>query len=310
LIRFLVTRFAGLVFVLSGVTFITFLMGYFSPIDPIQSMLGSHYRLDTYLALKHAYGLDLPWYQQYWNFVLNVLHGSFGYSFYHHLPAWDALSVALPYSIELGLEVLIVTLLLGIPSGVLAALRANTRTDTALTFIAVFLYSMPDIALIVAFQSFMVFLFQQGLPFLPIAGWNSWQDRIGPVLITATTGYGYIARLTRTSVLEALGQDYVRTARAKGLREGIVIYRHALRNACLPLLTLIGPSLGFLVTGIFITEQLFNIPGTSQVILGAIFGGDYPVLQAAVVLTSITVVVFNALTDIAYAIIDPRIRIE
>src|SRR5579859_3235863 len=132
---------------------------------------------------------------------------------------------------------------------------------------------------------------------------------IGPDLITATTGYGYFARLTRTSMLEALNQDYVRTARAKGLREAIVVYRHTLSNASLPLITVIGPSLGFVVTGVFITEQLFNIPGVSQIALNAISQRDYPVLQASVVLTSTTVVVFNALSDVAYAIADPRIRI-
>ncbi len=286
-------------------------MGYFAPGDPVQTLLGNHYTQTTYLALKHAYGLDLPWYQQYFNFVNNVLHGTFGLSFYYqNRPAWSVLSNGLPYSIELGLEVLIVTILLGIPSGIFSALRANTNTDTVLTFIAILLYSMPDIALIIGFQALMVLLFQHGLPFLPVAGWDTWQSRIGPVLITATTGYGYFARLTRTSMLEVLNQDYVRTARAKGMREAVVVYRHTLRNACLPLITVIGPSLGFLVTGVFITEQLFNIPGVSQIALNAISQRDYPVLQASVVLTSATVVVFNALSDVAYAFADPRIRIE
>lgn len=311
MIRFLVTRAVGLVFVLLSVSFITFLMGYFAPGDPIQTLLGNHYTQTTYLALKHSYGLDLPWYQQYFNFVNSVLHGSFGLSFYYqNRPAWSVLSDGLPYSIELGLEVLIVTILLGVPSGIISALRANTTTDTVFTSIAIFLYSMPDIALIIGFQAFMVFLFLHGLPFLPVAGWDTWQSRIGPVLITATTGYGYFARLTRTSMLEALGQDYVRTARSKGLHEAIVVYRHTLRNACLPLITVIGPSLGFLVTGVFITEQLFNIPGVSQIALNAISQRDYPVLQASVVLTSTTVVIFNAVTDVAYAFADPRIRIE
>lgn len=311
MIRFLVTRFIGLVFVLLSVSFITFLMGYFAPGDPIQTLLGNHFTEATYQALKHSYGLDLPWYQQFFNFINSVLHGSFGLSFYYqNRPAWSVLSDGLPYSLELGLEVLIITIVLGVPSGIISALRSNTTTDTVLTFIAIFLYSMPDIALIVGFQVFMVVLFQHGLPFLPVAGWDSWQSRIGPVLITATTGYGYFARLTRTSMLEALGQDYVRTARSKGLRESIVVYRHTLRNACLPLITVIGPSLGFLVTGVFITEQLFNIPGVSQIALNAISQRDYPVLQASVVLTSTTVVVFNALADAAYAFADPRIRIE
>lgn len=311
MIRFLVTRIIGLVFVLLSVSFITFIMGYFAPGDPIRLLLGNHFTQSSYLALKHSYGLDLPWYQQYLNFLNNVLHGSFGLSFfYQNRPAWDVLSDGLPYSIELGLEVLLVTILLGIPSGIISALRSNTTTDTVLTFIAIFLYSMPDIALIIGFQALMVLLFQHGLPFLPVAGWDTWQSRIAPVLITATTGYGYFARLTRTSVLEALNQDYVRTARSKGLRENIVIYRHTLRNACLPLITVIGPSLGFLVTGVFITEQLFNIPGVSQITLSAISQRDYSVLQATVILTSSTVVIFNALSDIGYAIADPRIRLE
>ena len=311
MIRFLVTRIIGLVFVLLSVSFITFLMWYFAPGDPIQAILGNHFTQTTYTALKHAYGLDLPWYQQYFYYVNNVLHGSFGLSFYYqNRPAWSVLSDGLPYSIELGLEVLIITIVLGIPSGIISALRTNTNTDTVLTFIAILLYSMPDIALIIGFQAFMVFLFQHDLPFLPVAGWDTWQSHIGPVLITATTGYGYFARLTRTSMLEVLGQDYVRTARSKGLREAIVVYRHTLRNACLPLITVIGPSLGFLVTGVFITEQLFNIPGVSQIALNAISQRDYPVLQASVVLTSTTVVIFNALSDVAYAFADPRIRIE
>ena len=311
MIRFLTTRFVGLIFVLLSVSFITFLMGYFAPGDPVVALLGNHDTPQIHRALLHAYGLDLPWYQQYFNFLSNVLHGTFGYSFYYlQRPAWDVLKIGLPYSIELGLEILIVTILLGVPSGIIAALRSNTAIDTALTFIAILLYSIPDIALIVCFQVLMVILFEHNLPSLPVGGWDSWQSRIAPVLITATTGYGYFARLTKTSVLEVLGQDYVRTARSKGLRERRVIYRHALRNACIPLITVIGPSLGFLVTGVFITEQFFNIPGASQITLTAISQRDYPVLQATVILTSATVVIFNALTDVAYAIVDPRIRIE
>ncbi|HKV58258.1 MAG TPA: ABC transporter permease [Ktedonobacteraceae bacterium] len=311
MIRFIISRFVGLIFVLLSVSFITFLMGYFAPGDPIIALLGNHTTPQIYQNLKHAYGLDLPWYQQYYNFLNNVLHGSFGYSFYYlQRPAWNVLSIGLPYSIELGLEVLIVAILLGIPSGIISALRSNTAADTTLTFIAILLYSMPDIALIVGFQVLMVILYAHNLPNLPVAGWDTWQARIAPVLITATTGYGYFARLTKTSMLEALGQDYIRTARSKGLTERRVVYRHTLRNACIPLITVIGPSLGFLVTGVFITEQFFNIPGVSQITLTAIAQRDYPVLQATVVLTSATVVIFNALTDVAYAIADPRIRIE
>jgi len=168
----------------------------------------------------------------------------------------------------------------------------------------------PDLAIIIGFQVLMVWLYQHNLPYLPVGGWDSWQSRIGPVLITGTTGVGYFSRLTKTSLLEVLGQDYVRTARSKVLFERIVISRHALRNALLPLVTVIGPSLAFIVTGVFLTEQLFNIPGVSSITLDAIFQQDFPILQATTVLTCTSVVIFNMLTDIAYAIVDPRIRVE
>jgi len=218
--------------------------------------------------------------------------------------------VGLPYSIELGLEAFAVTLIIGIPAGIIAALRANTYVDTSISTIMLLLYSFPDLAIIIGFQVLMVWLYQHNLPYLPVAGWDSWQSRIGPVLITGTTGVGYFSRLTKTSLLEVLGQDYVRTARSKGLFERIVISRHALRNALLPLVTVIGPSLAFIVTGVFLTEQLFNIPGVSSITLDAIFQQDFPILQATTVLTCTSVVIFNMLTDIAYAIVDPRIRVE
>ena len=309
--RFLLTRLVGLIFVLFGVTFLTFIMGYFAVGDPVRLMLGVHFDPVLYAQLKHSYGLDLPWWQQYYNFLVNILHGTFGQSFeYPGSSAWQVMQYGLSTSIDLGLEVLITTLLVGIPTGIIAGLRANTRTDTAVTSTMLILYSIPDIALIVGFQTLMVFLYLNNLPSLPVAGWDNWQEHIGPVLITATTGAGYITRLTKTSVLEVMGQDFIRTARSKGLRERIVIGRHVMRYACLPIITSLGPSLAFLVTGVFITEYFFNIPGVASLTLSAISQRDYPVMQATVVLTAIAVVVFNALTDVAYVIIDPRIRLE
>ena len=311
MLRFLLTRAIGLIFVLLCVTFITFILGYFAPGDPIRVMMGEHLDPTLYANLKHLYGLDLPWWQQYLNFILNMLHGTFGLSFhYQGRAAWDVLSTGLPFSIELGLESFAVTLIIGIPAGIIAALRSNTHVDTSITTAMLLLYSIPDIVFIVFFQVFMVWLYNQGLPYLPVAGWDTWQSRIAPVLITGTTGVGYFARLTKTTVLEVLGQDYVRTARAKGLIERIVIVRHALRNAAIPLITVIGPSLAFLVTGVFITEQFFNIPGVSAITLDAISQRDYPIIQATTVLTAAMVVLFNALTDLTYAVIDPRIRVE
>lgn len=310
-LRFLLTRFIGLIFVLLSISFITFIVGYFAPGDPIRDLMGVHFNQAVYDNLKHSYGLDLPWWEQYFKFLKNVMHGTFGYSYkFANRPAWDIVQTGLPYSIDLGLEILAVTLLVGIPVGIITALRANTYVDTMLTSTIMLLYAMPDIVLIVGFQVLMVWLAQNGLPSLPVARWDTWQAHIGPVLITATTGAGYFARLTRTTVLETLRQDFVRTARSKGIRERIVIYRHVLRYSSIPLVTTVGISLGFLVTGVFITEQFFNIPGVSQVAITAVNQRDYPVIQAAVLLTAASVVFFNALTDVIYVLIDPRVRLH
>ncbi len=313
--RFLLTRFMGLVFVLFSVTFITFILGYWGNLlgvsDPIRQMLGTHFDPVLYKSLSHEYGLDLPWYQQYFNFVANALRGSFGLSFhYQEREAWDVLKDGMPFSIELGLESFTLTLLIGIPAGIIAALKSNTYIDTAVSSTMLTLYALPDIALCVGFQVCMVLLYQHHLPYLPVAGWDSWQSRVGPVVIVGTTGVGYFSRLTKISVLEVLGQDYVRTARSKGLIERVVINRHVLRNALLPLVTVIGPSLAFIVTGVFIIEQIFNIPGVSSLTLDAVFQRDYPIVQATTVITCTVVVLFNVLTDIAYSIVDPRIRLQ
>ncbi len=311
--RFLLSRAIGLVIVLLSVSFLTFIIGYFAPGDPIRVMMGikSVAYPNAYMQLKHAYGLDLPWWQQYYNFVANVLHGQFGLSYhYQEMQVIDLIRQGLPASIELGLEILAVTVIIGIPLGVFTALRANSHADTTVTGITLLFYTIPDIVLIVAFQVLMVWLYKQSLPYLPVAGWDSWQSRVGPVLIAASTGVGYFTRLTRTTMLEVLKQDYVRTARAKGLSEQVVIYLHALRNASIPLVTLLGPSLAFIVTGIFFVEYAFNIPGIAYTTLTAVGQLDYPVIQATTILFSTAVVVFNALADIGYALADPRIRVE
>jgi ABC-type dipeptide/oligopeptide/nickel transport system permease component len=311
LYRFLLSRAIGLVIVIFSVTFLTFIFGYFAPGDPIRTMMGMHLDPLLYRTLKHTYGLDLPWWQQYYNFAVNAMHGQFGLSFnYPERAAIDVLKDGMPYTIELGLEVLATTLLIGVPAGIFSALRANTHADTAMTTVMMLLYSIPDFVFIVFFQVLMIWLYQKNLPSLPIVGWDTWQSRIGPVLVISTTGAGYFARLTRTMVLETLGQEFVKTARGKGLRERVVLWVHVLRYCCIPLLTVVGPSLAFIVTGDFIAEAFFNIPGVGYNTLAAISLRDYPVLQASAILFSTSVVCFNALTDVAYAVADPRIRVE
>jgi ABC-type dipeptide/oligopeptide/nickel transport system permease component len=264
--------------------------------------------------LHHTYGLDLPWYQQYWNFVAHALRGDFGLSFENQGQAVTGyIAQPLLVSTELGLMAFALTLLVGIPVGIFAALRRNTWLDTSSMGVMLFFYALPTFVLIPLFQLLMVFFVQKfnlDNPPLPAAGWDGGPEyKIMPVVILAAAGMGYYARLTRTVMLEVLGQDYVRTARSKGLRERVVVYVHALRNAMLPLLTVIGPSLAFIVNGAFVVELLMSVPGIGFIAVNSISTRDWPVVQATVILLAMAVVVMNLLTDIAYSIVDPRIRL-
>ncbi len=309
--RFLVRRLAGLVFVLIGVTFITFIMGYFAPGNAVFQQLGQHYTKQQYDALIHAYGLDLPWYQQYANFVIRLLHFDLGYSFINDSRSvWSILSLYVPASVQLGVAGVVTALILGIPTGILAAVRASSRVDTSLQSLALVLYSLPTFVLIPFYQFIMVQLYTRGLPSLPTSGWDDITEQIGPILIFGAGAFAYYLRLTRSSMLEVLHQDYIRTARAKGLRENVVIWRHAFRNAAIPLITAVGPALAFAVAGLFIVERLFNIPGIGNASLQAIEQRDFPVVQATTILLALAVVFMNLVTDVAYGFADPRIRSE
>lgn len=319
MLQFLIKRFIGLIFVVFGVTFITFIMGYVAPGDPILQLLGQHYTPSAYLALKHSYGLDLPWYQQYYNFVVGMLHLDFGRSFqYKDRAVWDILKEGVPISGELGLWALFLQLALGVPVGILSALKANSWIDTTNMAVALTLYAIPSFVLAVFVQVIIVQLDQSTGLGWPVAGWGApWhytpsdiQVKILPVLVYAAVGFAYFARLSRTTMLEVLRQDYVRTARAKGMRERVVIYRHAFRNALIPLVTVVGLSIGFLVTGAFFIERIFNIPGIAEITISSIDARDYPVIQATTVLLAVAVVLGNLLSDLLYTVVDPRIKAQ
>ena len=315
--QFLVKRFIGLIFVLICVTFITFIIGFKAPGDPIRVLMGPHFDPLVYARLKHAYGLDQPWYQQYFNFVVNLLHGNLGYSFTTQFrPVTSILAEGLPTSLELGMWGLILQLVVGIPLGIFAALRNGTWLDTSSMTAALILYAVPSFILASIFQVVIVYFHMSAGLVWPVEGWGntwhySWSDiqfKLGPIVTYAAVGMAYFARLTRTSTLEVLNQDYIRTARAKGIRERSVIFKHALRNALIPIITVLGVSLGFLVTGAFFTETVFNIPGIAYTTINSISTRDYPVIQGTTVLLATAVVLGNLISDLLYTLVDPRIK--
>jgi ABC-type dipeptide/oligopeptide/nickel transport system permease component len=310
--QFLVRRLAGLLFVILGVTFITFILGYFAPGDAVVAQLGQHYALkEARHALLHFYGLDLPWYQQYGNYLNRLLHFDLGPSWADRsLSVWDIIRLYVPVSMTLGLSSLVVSVAIGVPLGMLAAVRSNTRYDTVIQTAGLALYAVPTFVIIPFFQLAMVQLSNNDLPHLAVSGWGTWDTEIAPIAITAVTSFAFYLRFTRTSLIEVLRQDYVRTARAKGLNERVVLWRHAFRNAMLPLITILGPAIGFVVTGLFITEQLFNIPGIGQEGLTAIFARDFPVVQGIGILLAVSVAIMNLAADVVYGLVDPRIKVS
>ncbi len=309
--RFLIKRLAGLVFVLFGVTFITFILGYLSPGDPLRIQCGDKCTLAVLARLDHLYGLDLPWYQQYWNFLTNLLHFNLGRSYATQgQQVWDILRDRVPVSLQLSLSALVLQLLIGVPVGIFAAVRAGSRLDTSSMSVALVLYALPTFVTIPFFQLAMVWLSMHNMPYLPVFGWGSLNNEIGPIFIITLVGLGFYARLTRTTMLDVLGQDYVRTARAKGVRERTVIVRHAFRNALVPLVTAVGPAIAFAVSGAFFTEFLFNIPGIGFQAIASITNKDMPVVQGTVIIVAVAVAVMNLIVDIIYGILDPRIKVS
>lgn len=319
MVQFLVKRLIGFLFVVLCVSFITFILGYLAPGDPIRALLGQHQDPVLYAALKHQYGLDQPWYQQYWRFLTGAVHLDFGYSFHTQgRPVSELILQGIPYSSELGFWGTVLTLVLGIPVGIVSALKANKWVDTLLMSIALVCWALPTFIVAIFAQVGIVWFDKWTGVQWPVANWGQlWQYgpddikyKLFPILIFALVGFAFYARYSRTTLLETLRQDYVRTARAKGLAERVVVYRHAFRNALIPLVTSIGLAFGLVIAGAFFIEQIFNIPGVASTGLQAINDRDYPVIQASVLLVAACVVLGNLISDLLYTVVDPRIKLD
>ncbi len=304
-------RLVSLPLVVLSVTFLTFIVGFFAPGDPILTMMGNQRDPVIYQRLRHLYGLDQPWYVQYWRYLNGLLDGDLGMSYrYAQRPVTDLMGHGIGVSLSLGGVALGLSLALGIPLGVYAAFHRNQWGERLTMVPMLALFAIPSFVLIPILQWINYRVYLAGWPALPAAGWGSATNWVMPVIVLTAGNLGYIARLTRANVLEVLRQDYVRTARAKGLPERIVRARHVLRNALLPIVTVIGPAIAFLVTGAFVVESLFAIPGVGFLSVQAVLQRDYPVIQGTVVVLTLAVVLMNLLTDLAYSVLDPRVRIE
>jgi ABC-type dipeptide/oligopeptide/nickel transport system permease component len=304
---YLVRRLLWLPVLLIIVSFITFALGYYGPADPIVALLGQRYNPEIAAQLAHEYGFDQPLAVQYFKYLERVAHLDFGESIkYRNQPVLRLLIPRLAVTIQLNAVSSFIGVTIGVLLGMTAALHRGKWIDRFVIFGVVFGRAIP----VFVAGPILLFLFARTIPVLPPGGWDGIFSRsaVMPVVLLSIGPIAIFARQTRAGMLEVMGQDYIRTARAKGLHEMTVVTGHALRNAFIPLLTILGFLLGSLVEGTFLTETIFGIPGMGQLAFEALGGRDYPIIIAVTLLVAAAYALGNLWVDLLYGIVDPRIR--
>lgn len=300
------TRLASALVVVLGVCTLVFALIHLVPGDPVEAMLGERARAADRAALRAALGLDRPLWEQYWSYLGDLLRLDLGASFLDQRPVTAILAERLPATLRLAAAALGIALGVALPLGVLAARFRGRAVDSAAMTLSLLGISIPNFWL----GPLLILVFSLWLGWTPVSGDQAPLGIVLPALTLGTALAAILARMVRASMLEVLGEDYVRTARAKGLGEAAVLWRHALRNAWLPVLTVIGLQLGGLLAGAVITETVFAWPGIGSLLVESIKARDFPVVQGCVLLISLSYVAVNTLTDLAYAWIDPRISAD
>ena len=283
---------------------LVFLLIHLVPGDPVEQMLGEGAPAADIAAMRHAFGLDAPLGEQYIRYWKGVLHGDLGRSVRYNQTVTQLLVQRYPYTIRLTLASLFVAIILSIPAGVRSARRRNRWDDRLLSVVSLFGLSFPNFAL----GPILILLFAIKAGWVPVSGAGSFANLVLPALTMGGSLAAILTRMVRTSMLEELNQDYIRTARAKGLPERTVVYRHALRNAIIPVLTVLGLQFGALLAGAIVTEKIFSWPGIGRLTIDAISNRDYYVVQGCILAIGLTYVAVNFLTDVLYSVANPRIR--
>jgi len=313
---YLLKRVLSLVPTLIGVTILIFLMMRMIPGTVVDQLIGTEGRADeaTKAAMRAFFGLDQPLYVQYWRWVSGVVVGDFGQSWRSGLPVGKMIFDRLAVTAELGLLALLISLLVGIPLGTLSAVRENTMLDHVARIVSLFSLSVP-------------IFWQAAMLILALSLWFNWVPPVDfaspvrdplanltqmllPAVVLGTVVAAQVMRMTRSSLLDVLRHDYVRTARAKGLAEGLVVRRHAFKNALIPIITVIGVQIGYLLGGAVVTEQVFTLPGVGRLVLDAVVQRDYPLIQGTILFIALLFMLSNLVVDLLYAYLDPRIRYE
>jgi peptide/nickel transport system permease protein len=319
MLRFLIRRTAQGLLVLWLITIVLFALFFVVPSNVARTLAGRQASPQTVALIQHRLGLDLPLWRQYLGWIGRALHGDLGYDYYHQVPVTTIIANAVPITLSLVLGAAILWLAIGVFNGVVSAIRPRSFIDRALTAFALFFYSMPTFLLGLLLLYFLYFqLTLAGITLFPPGGYVPlsqgvlpWLDHlILPWFTLALVSAAIYTRLTRGSMLDVLGEDYIRTARSKGIAEKRVIGRHALRSALTPVVTQFGIDLGSLLGGAVVTETVFSLPGLGKAGLDALNQQNQPVIIAIVLLSSTAIVLANIAVDFVYALLDPRVRLH
>lgn len=304
--KYIIRRILFLIPVLLGVSFIVFSLLYITPGDPARIVLGDQATEEAVQEFRNKEGLNDPFLVQYGRYVLNAMKGDIGRSYMTRRPVSDEILSAFPYTIKLAALSMVIAILLGIPFGIISAIKQYSLFDSVTMIGAMIGLSMPVFWLGIL----LILFFSVYLRWLPSSGFNTFAAMVLPAITLAAQSVAIVTRMTRSSMLEVVRQDYIRTARAKGQKESVVIWRHALGNALIPVVTVVGLQFGHLLGGAVLTESIFSIPGVGRLMVEAIKMRDYPLVQGGVLYIAIAFSIVNLLVDLIYAWIDPRIKAQ
>jgi peptide/nickel transport system permease protein len=306
MLMFIIRRLAQTVPVIIGVTFVVFFIMQLVPGDPAVLLAGEGASKETIEAIREQLGLNRPMYIQYFDYLMNLAKGDFGVSLKNSQPVLDEILVRLPITMELALFSILITIVLGMGAGIISAVKPYSMQDVGVMLVALIGISLPSFW----FGLMLMYFFSVKLQILPVAGWDSLLHVILPALTLGAGGAAIVARMTRSSMLDVIRQDYIRTARAKGLRERLIIYKHALRNALIPVITVVGLQFGALLGGTVLVESIFAINGLGRMIVDAIRMRDLPMVQGGVLFASLIFVIVNLFVDVFYRFFNKRIELN
>lgn len=304
MLRYIVKRVLLMIPVLLGISFLIFTLMYFTPGDPAQMILGDEATVEQVEALREEMGLNQGFFARYINYMVGIFHGDLGTSYVSKLPVWEEIASRLPVTAKVAFFVILFAVIIGVPVGILSAVRQYSIIDSLTRIAALLGITMPSFWLALL----LVLLFSVNLKWLPASGLYGPEYYIMPILSISAVSVATITRTARSSMLEVVRQDYIRTARSKGQRESVVIFRHALPNALIPILTIVGIQFAGGLGGAVVNEQIFAIPGVGKLMVDAIKARNYPLVQGSVLVLAVLQSLVNLVIDILYAFVDPRIR--